>query len=157
MSLENKRIIDPFQFAEKSLSNDLIIAAKMGETVNIMALGWKTLGILWSQPVWIVAVRPSRYTFRLLNEHPEFSLHLMPDNRDDIISLAGSKSGKNTDKVKELGLNLIESKKISVPLIDEALISYECKIIHTAESGDHSPHRLFFGKILKAYADKSLF
>lgn len=156
MNVENKRTIDPFQFAEKSISNDLIIATKMGETINIMTLGWKTLGVLWSQPVWIVAVRPSRYTFKLLNEHPEFSLHLMPESRDDVVSLAGSKSGKNLDKVKKLGLNLIESKKISVPLIDEALISYECKVIHTAESGDNAPHRLYFGKILKAYADKSL-
>lgn len=138
------------------MNADLIIAAKMEDQINIMTLGWKTLGTLWSKPVWVVAVKPSRHTYKMLNSNPEFTLHLMPDERSDVLSVAGSKSGRNTDKVKKLGLTLENSKKVSVPLIKEAVMSYECKIIHTAESGNITDHRLYFGKILRAYADESL-
>ncbi|MHA2013801.1 MAG: flavin reductase, partial [Candidatus Helarchaeota archaeon] len=64
-----------------------------------------------------------------------------------------SSSGRDSDKIKQSGVNLTPSKNISVPYIEEAMISYECKVIHTAESGNICSHRLFFGKILAAYID----
>lgn len=151
-----KKRIKPFELSENVLNANLLIATKLDEKVNIMTLGWRSLGTLWSKPVWIVAVKPSRHTFKMLNQNPEFTLHLMPDDRSDVMNVAGSKSGRDMDKVKELGLTLKSSKKVSVPLIEEALISYECKIIHTTESGKNAPHRLYFGQIKRAYAEESL-
>ena len=31
---------------------------------NAMAIGWATLGIVWSRPMFVALVRHSRYTFR---------------------------------------------------------------------------------------------
>ena len=151
-----KKRIKPFELSENVLNANLLIATKLDKEVNIMTLGWRSLGTLWSKPVWIVAVKPSRHTFKMLNQNPEFTLHLMPDDRSDVMNVAGSKSGRDMDKVKELGLTLKSSKKVSVPLIEEALISYECKIIHTTESGKNAPHRLYFGQIKRSYAEESL-
>ncbi|MHA1339766.1 MAG: flavin reductase family protein [Promethearchaeota archaeon] len=138
------------------MSKDLVLAAKDKDKVNIMALAWKSLGNLWGYNVWVVAVKPSRYTYEMLNNNPEFTLHLFPPDLDNVISVAGTASGRYMDKIKETGITPIPSKTISVPIFEEAAISYECKIIHTAESGKITDHRLYFGHIQVAYADRDL-
>jgi flavin reductase (DIM6/NTAB) family NADH-FMN oxidoreductase RutF len=147
-----------YDFADLTAKNTclLVTMGKKDGKVNVMALDWKTIGELWSYPICTVAVDPSRYTFSLLNDLPEFTLNVPSPEISSAISIAGSYSGRNTDKIKKAGLKLIESKNISVPMLEEAMISYECKVIHTAESGNICSHRLFFGEILAVYADETL-
>jgi len=148
--------IDPYQFAEKTISTSSLLVSKGKGKVNVMALDWKSIGELWMLPVCTIAVAPSRFTFSLLEETPEFTLNVPSPEISSAISIAGSYSGRDTDKIAKAGLTLTPSQHISVPMIEEALISYECKIIHTAESGNMAHHRLFFGEILAAYAAESL-
>ncbi|MHA1269213.1 MAG: flavin reductase family protein [Candidatus Helarchaeota archaeon] len=152
-----KKEIHPFDFVDITATKDcLLVSRNNSGKINMMALAWKSIGELWGYSVCTVAVAPSRYTYTLLNEVPEFTLNVPSPEIESVISIAGSTSGRNTDKIKNAGLTLIESKKISVPMIQEAMISYECKIIHTAESGNICSHRLYFGEILAAYADIEL-
>lgn len=149
--------INPYELADVTVSKSTLLVSKGQGKVNMMALDWKTIGELWMYPVCTVAVARSRYTFSLLNETPEFTLNVPSPEISSAISIAGGSSGRDTDKIAQAGLTLTPSKHISVPMIEEAMISYECKIIHTAESGSVcSTHRLFFGEILAAYADESL-
>ena len=148
--------IGPYQLAEITISHDTLLVSRIKKKVNVMALAWKTIGELWGFPICTVAVAPSRYTFSLLNDVKEFTLNVPSPQIENAINLAGSSSGRDTDKIAETGLTLTPSKHISVPMIEEAMINYECKIIHTAESGSICQHRLFFGQILAAYADKTL-
>jgi flavin reductase (DIM6/NTAB) family NADH-FMN oxidoreductase RutF len=149
--------ITPYQLAETTVSSSTLLVSKGQGKVNVMALDWKTIGELWMRPVCTIAVARSRYTFSLLNETPEFTLNVPSPEISSAVSVAGSASGRTTDKIAQAGLSLSPSKHISVPMIEEAMISYECKIIHTAESGDAcSTHQLFFGEILAAYADEAL-
>lgn len=148
--------IDPLKLTNLPLQQDMVLAAKSGDKTNIMAVGWKTLGIMWGYPVWIVAVKPSRFTYKMLNENPEFTFHIFDEDHSHVIEIAGSRSGKNTDKIKEANLTIKPSKHVSVPIFEEALVSYECKIIHTAESGKITDHRLYFGKILATYVEESI-
>jgi len=145
-----------YDLADITISKSCLLVSKGKGKVNMMALDWKSIGELWSYPVVTVAVAPSRYTYSLLNENPEFTLNVPSPQIESAISIAGSYSGRNTDKIKMAGLTLKESSHISVPMIEEAMISYECKIIHTAESGSICSHRLYFGEILAVYADEDL-
>ena len=148
--------IDPYQLAEITISNDALLVSKSKQKVNVMALAWKTIGELWGDPICTVAVAPSRYTFSLLNEVKEFTLNVPSPQIAEAVNIAGSCSGRDTDKIAQAGLKLTPSKHITVPMIEQAQICYECKVIHTAESGAICSHRLFFGKILAAYADAAL-
>jgi flavin reductase (DIM6/NTAB) family NADH-FMN oxidoreductase RutF len=149
--------INPYQLANITVSKSTLLVSKGQGKVNVMALDWKSIGELWMYPVCTVAVAHSRYTHQLLNETPEFTLNVPSPEISSVVSIAGSSSGRNTDKIAEAGLTLATSKHISVPMIEEAMICYECKIIHTADSGSVcSTHTLFFGEILAAYADESL-
>ena len=33
---------------------------------NVMAIGWGTIGWVWGRPIFSVLVRPSRYTYKLM-------------------------------------------------------------------------------------------
>ena len=148
--------IGPYDLANITVKEDCLLVSKSKDKVNVMALAWKSIGELWGYPICTVAVAPSRYTFTLLNDLQEFTLNVPAPEISSAVSTAGSYSGRNTDKIAKAGLTLTPSKHISVPMIEEAQICYECKIILTAESGNICSHRLYFGEILAAYADESL-
>jgi flavin reductase (DIM6/NTAB) family NADH-FMN oxidoreductase RutF len=146
--------------------NGLLLVS--GEKGNPMTIGWGTIGIIWGIPVFCVLVRPSRYSFGLLEEHPEFTVNVPVAQLQKQVFVCGTKSGRDVDKVKKCGFTLAVSKDISVPYIKECPVHYECRIIHknkvsenTLDPGldssfypDRDVHTVYFGKILGAYSEK---
>lgn len=49
------------------------------------------------------------------------------------MGFCGSKSGRDYDKFKETGLTPLPSKVVATPIIDEAFLNVECKIINKAK------------------------
>jgi flavin reductase (DIM6/NTAB) family NADH-FMN oxidoreductase RutF len=98
---------------------------------NIITLGWIQLGIIWSKPVVSILVRPSRYSYQLLNKHNEFSVNVLSNKYDKEIAFCGANSGSYCDKFLETGLNKIRSSKINISSIKEADIIIECQTVHT--------------------------
>ncbi len=153
---ENRIEINPYENIEVFFKQDalLVTLGKDGKP-NVMTLAWKTIGELWHYPTIIVAVSPSRYSFKLLTEGVrEFTLNIPSDKIRHAMDIAGSYSGRNTDKFKQANLEKIPGKKVKVPTIKDCLLSYECKIIHETDSGNNAPHHLFVGEIVAAYASK---
>ncbi len=96
-----------------------------------MTISWGTLGIEWNKPIFTVFVRTNRFTRKMLEKNPEFTINVTLDKvNPNIIKLCGSKSGKNTDKVAELGLTTVESDIVSVPGFKELPLTLECKVIY---------------------------
>ena len=50
---------------------------------------------------------------------------------------AGVKSGKDTDKFKDLGLTAIESKYVKAPSISESPVNIECRVREIIPLGSH--------------------
>ena len=58
-------------------------------------------------------------------------MNIPVDNIDrNIIKVCGTKSGLNTDKIKELNLTLEDSNIVSVPGLKELPLTLECKVIY---------------------------
>ncbi len=47
---------------------------------NVMTIGWLEIGIVWGRPIITVLVRPSRYTFSLLEKNPFFVVSVPPSS-----------------------------------------------------------------------------
>jgi flavin reductase (DIM6/NTAB) family NADH-FMN oxidoreductase RutF len=65
-----KREINPFDYAGeicKAMPKGILLTTKAGEKVNTMTIGWGTLGIEWSRPVFVAYVRESRHTRAMLD------------------------------------------------------------------------------------------
>jgi flavin reductase (DIM6/NTAB) family NADH-FMN oxidoreductase RutF len=155
---ENRTKINPYDYMEYFMSETAnLVSMGADGKVNVMALLWKTIGQLWMIPTITVAVAPSRYTFELLTKGiPEFSLNIPSAKTSGSISVTGSLSGRDTDKIERAGLELIDGIKTKVPTLNGSLLSYECKIIHTCKSGNMASHHLFFGQILTSFASNEI-
>ena len=99
--------------------------------VNTMTIGWGTLGIEWGKPICTVFVRQSRHTKSMLDASGEFTVNVPMGQIDkNILSLCGTKSGRDLDKIAQLGLTLEEGQTVSVPGIKELPLTLECKVIY---------------------------
>jgi len=153
-----RKEIDPYEYIDHFMSRAAhIVSMDNNEQINVMAVLWKTIGELWMIPVITIAVAPSRYTFELLTEGvQEFTVNIPSKKIADTINITGSLSGRSVDKFKETGLEIIEGKRTKVPTIKDCSLAYECKIVHSCQSGNMASHHLFFGQILTAYASNAI-
>lgn len=108
-----------------------LLTTKAGNEVNTMTIGWGHLGIEWSKPVFIAYVRQSRHTKALLDKSGEFTVNIPVGEIDKkILGLCGTKSGRDLDKIQELGLTQVAGHSVSVPAIKELPLTLECKVIY---------------------------
>lgn len=128
-----KRRINAADYAEqiiKSIPKGVLVTTKTDDKVNSMTIGWGTYGTEWGTEMFVVYVRESRFTRELLDKNPEFTINIPYGEFDkEIIKVCGTKSGRDMDKIAELGLTLEESEIVSVPGLKELPITLECKVI----------------------------
>ena len=65
---------------------------------NSMTVSWGVMGTLWGKKVICVFVRPTRYTFNLMEESERFTLSFMDESYKGAMKIMGTKSGRDTDK-----------------------------------------------------------
>ena len=170
-----KTTVNAFDYAAdicKAMPKGILLTTKVGEQVNTMTIGWGHIGIEWSRPVFVVYVRESRHTKAMLDESGEFTVNIPMGAYDPkILGYCGTKSGRDTDKIADMGLTLVEGETVSVPGIREFPLTLECKVIFkqyqqenvlpkeiydryypaTAEQPDGDYHTAYYGQILNAY------
>ncbi len=169
-----KRKIQIWDYAGQILEQTgkgVLLTTKAGDRVNTMTIGWGMLGIQWSKPVFIAFVRQSRFTKELLDQNEEFTVNVpVGEFNKQILGLCGRKSGRDVDKIGQLGLTLEEPTAIGVPGIRELPLTLECRVIYrqdqvleqleeSSRSHYYAPgsadetdyHTAFYGEILDAY------
>ncbi len=129
----------PLIFKKLPTPGILLVTGNKLQQKNIMTIGWLQFGIVWQKPIVNIYVRPSRYSYKLLQDNDEFTINVMPDSYDNIISICGEKSGSFCDKFSECNIQTINSDTISTPSLKDAEIIIECKIQHKT---DIDPKRL---------------
>ncbi len=142
----------------------LVTEGKDGKP-NAMTIGWGFLGTMWRRPFFVVAVRLSRHTHKLLEESDSFTVCLPGKGMDNVLEVCGTKSGRDMAKFKELGLNVVSGEDVKAPYIKECPVHYECEIAykdHVEDSqlpkeieDDAYPnknwHVLYYGEVKGAY------
>jgi len=129
-----KREIQVFDYAKEIVSaipRGVLLTTKSGETVDSMTIGWGTLGVDWSMPVFIAFIREGRYTRELLDASREFTVNVPcgPFDRK-ILGYCGSHSGRDVDKAAALGLTLVPGELVGAPAIRELPLTLECKVLY---------------------------
>lgn len=140
-----------------------LLTAADGAGCNPMTVSWGEAGILWNKPVVTVYVRPQRYTHGLMDTEQYFSLSFLPEARHDAAVLCGAKSGRDTDKVKETGLTVLNDRE--APYFAEAELTLICRKLYAQDldpacfvdrdvDGKNYPtkdyHRMYIGEIVAA-------
>ncbi|MFX0178688.1 MAG: flavin reductase family protein [Candidatus Hodarchaeota archaeon] len=155
--VKSRKEINPFEYMEYfRRSTALMVTMDKKGKLNVMALDWKKMEEIEGKPVIRAQVDYSRYTYTLLTKGVnEFTINIPSDKIYDAVEMAGSYSGRNTDKFQIARLITIPGQKTIVPTIKDCLLNYECKIIQDNKS-DLSSHHYFYGEILAAYASNDI-
>ena len=96
---------------------------------NVLTLGWGQVGPSYhKRPIMTIAVTPLRYSWRFLEQVPEFVIAVPDDSLQDAVALCGSKSGRDMDKFEAAGLTPTPSVQVRAPSILECPINLECRI-----------------------------
>lgn len=166
--------IPPFKYLNETVERlsrpGLLLVSGTPEHPNVMTIGWGFPGIIWGRPFFIVAVRPSRYTYQLIEKTGEFTVNVPRRGMEDIVNYCGTVSGRDHDKFREKGLTPLPSMRLRSPIIEECVINYECKVAYKTQviKEDLTPsiisacypagdfHTLYFGEILAVRADEEL-
>lgn len=148
------------------LRKGAFFTVKSGDEINTMTIGWGTIGLMWNKPIFIAAVRYSRYTFELLEKTGEFTISIpFSKNMQKELAVCGTKSKREIDKFEECNLTAEKGKKIDTPIIGGCDLYYECKIVYkqAMEPGmlnqeikktsypQQDFHVFYFGEILASY------
>jgi len=150
--------------AMKLIKKGAFLTVKAGDALNTMTIGWATIGICWSKPIFMIAVRDSRHTFGILEQAADFSVTVPLTDMHSQVMFCGTKSGRDVDKYRECNLALTAARKVSSPIIDTAGIQFECKIVYKSAMDpahldpdyerlypEKDYHTLYFGEIQDCY------
>jgi len=170
-----KQFIDPMEYARQILQGvkkGVLLNTRDGDFVNTMSISWGTMGIQWNQPIFTAFVRGSRFTKPVLDKTGVFTVSIPLDSFDkSIIGYCGSKSGRDTDKLRDLGLHTEAAEVNGVPGIRELPLTLECKVLYAqqqfpenmtdsephahyakdCDSIEQEYHTAYYGQIVSAY------
>lgn len=106
------------------------------EHPNILTVGWT--GICATHPpMTYISVRPTRYSYPLIDESGEFAINLTTTAMYRETDFCGVRSGKDTDKIAKCGFHLLPSEQISAPILEESPLSLCCKVTQKIPLGSH--------------------
>lgn len=143
----------------------MLITAGDTNAFNMMTASWGTTGILWNIPVAICFIRPHRFTFEFAEKSDIYTLSFFDRSYRKVLNLCGSKSGRDTNKVKETGLLPVITEKGGIAY-DQARMVIECEKLYAdylKEDNFIIPeiarknyrtkdfHRFYIGGILNCY------
>jgi flavin reductase (DIM6/NTAB) family NADH-FMN oxidoreductase RutF len=130
----------------------LLSVAGEGDVPNMITLAW--VGTVCSSPPMLsVAIRPSRYSYRLVNAAREFVVNIPRADQVAKVDRAGVVSGMEHDKFAELGFTAQPSPRVAAPLIEECPINIECVVRHQLALGAHD---LYIAEIVGTLYDEEL-
>jgi flavin reductase (DIM6/NTAB) family NADH-FMN oxidoreductase RutF len=163
--------VDVFKYiveANRLMRGDglFLVSQGKGGKPNAMTIGWGFLGTIWRRPVFVVAVRLSRHTHKLMEESDSFTVCLPGKGMEDWLEFCGTKSGRDVDKFNELGITAAKGMEVEAPYIEECPVHFECKIVYSNEmkpgqlkkaiEDDVYPgkdmHVIYYGEVKGAYA-----
>jgi flavin reductase (DIM6/NTAB) family NADH-FMN oxidoreductase RutF len=118
---------------------------------NAMTISWGGIGVMWNRPFVQVVVRPVRYTFEFIEAYDTFTLCAFPRQYHAALSMLGTKSGRDSDKITEARLTPMAARCAQAPAYSEAHTVIECRKIYWQ---DMDPTHFLDPKIDRNYPQK---
>ncbi len=156
---------DFFENALTRIGDDwmLVTAGNEKSGCNTLTACWGGVGNLWHRDAAFIFIRPTRYTYEFIENNDMFSLTFFPKDYRKELSLLGSKSGRDGDKISEAKLTV--QYLDGVPTFAQGNLVLLCKKMYYLDfAADRIPqdvikrfypdgdfHRFYAGEIIKIY------
>lgn len=153
----------------EQLGKGAFFTTKVNDQTNTMTIGWGGINILWGKLVFVAYVRFSRESYAMVEKSGEFtiSVPLEKDMRKEL-AYCGSKSFRDTDKIKDMNIKLTPGRTIETPIISDCDLHYECKTIYNIPMDKRMVpkdvqfkyypkddyHMIYYGEVVDSYITK---
>ena len=116
------------------------ITAGKEDHYNSMIGSGGGLGVLLKKPTTWCILRADRYTLEMIQKEQTYTLSYFPNEYKEQILFLGSKSGRDSEKMKEVELTSIQTPSGNMSF-QEAKLIIECKLtaLTTANPNDFYP------------------
>lgn len=160
---------DVFTLTGKDL---FVVTAGKGEHYNSMVGSGGGMGLLFKKPVTWIVLRSDRYTLELILKEQTYSLSYFPEQYREQMLFLGSRSGRDSEKMKEVELTNIQTPSGDMSFTEAGLI-LECKLmqittpdrndfytqeakeyIHEAYKDARDHRKYVFGEIVGVWVEK---
>jgi flavin reductase (DIM6/NTAB) family NADH-FMN oxidoreductase RutF len=147
---------NPFELFHRGWA---LVTAGDEEKFNTMTVSWGSMGTLWNKPVVTVYVKPVRYTSGFLKAKDHFTVSFFDPAYKKALSLLGTLSGRDGDKVAQSGLTpkylengvtfeesyrtFVLKKIYEAPFVPEQVPAFA----HDAYYTDEAEHIVFIGEV----------
>ncbi len=145
----------------------MLITAGTKEHCNTMTASWGALGVWWGKNALTCYIRQSRYTKEFIDSNDTFTVSFFEESYRKALSLCGSVSGRDCDKIKEASLTPIALE--NTVAFEEASMIFVCKKLYADEMPaqqflakemdekwypDHDYHTMYIAEIQKIFVKK---
>lgn len=117
---------------------------------NVITLEWFMKTSI-KPPMFAISVGHERYSHVALQENRYFNLVIPSSDMRESTLYFGTKSGRFSDKLKEQNIKSFPGKYKKLPILEDAVANFECKIITQVNSGDHT---IFVGEVKYSWVDE---
>lgn len=143
--------LDKFQYFYPYTVN--LVGAQTEDRINYMSCAWHT-ALSFDPPLFGVLISKKRLTHQVISEAGEFTVNFLSADKVKLSAQMGRTSGYDLDKIKEFQVRLAPAKIIRTPVISDAYVCLECKLIDVRAYGDHD---LFVGEVLAVHENEKSF
>lgn len=130
----------PYNFA-------FILSCDKNAKPNGMIAAWQ-MKTSHEPPMMVVSIHNKQNTKRLIQQSKEFVVAVPDKKLLSAVSIFGEQHGDKVDKFKESKVKTRKAKHLKTPLLSDATLNYECKVVKSIKTGDHT---IFVGEVLAAY------
>ena len=166
-TFEGMKLLQPFTTPKMPA----VLSAGNKDSHNSCVIGWGLLGVAWSKPLFIVYVKPDRYTYQFMETTEFFTVNFIKKSLYKKFRIYGNKSGRDINKEEESGaqiqyldnggITFKEAEEVYVCKVmaktyfDEKNLSKESIDFYDKASGlfkqTKEPHGVYIGEIIAHY------
>jgi flavin reductase (DIM6/NTAB) family NADH-FMN oxidoreductase RutF len=139
--------LSSFHYLLHPCSTSLVTCCDAGGQANVLAIAW-LIPVSVQPPQVGMSIRPTHYSYGLLQEIGEFVINVAPYEIAQQALLCGRRTGRDVDKFAECGLTPRPARRVSPPIVEECMAFLECRVVQDVEAGDH---RFVIAEVLAAY------
>jgi flavin reductase (DIM6/NTAB) family NADH-FMN oxidoreductase RutF len=150
--LKLKKDVESFHFLLHPRPVVLVCSVDKDGRPNVMACSWIT-PISEEPPLIALSLWRRGYTRQLIEAVKEFTVNIPSADLVKAVWIAGTRSGRRTDKFAITGLKTQPSKKVSAPIIEQCIGHLECKLVDYVKAGECN---VYIAEVVAAYADEEL-
>jgi flavin reductase (DIM6/NTAB) family NADH-FMN oxidoreductase RutF len=119
---------------------------------NVMSAGWVAMAS-GEPPMFVLGIDAGALTYRLIRGTKEFVIAFPNEQMGHEVLYAGTHHGHKVDKIAELGLKIQDASVVKAPLVADAVVNFECKLVRIIKPGDCP---LIIGRVVAAHRHRNM-